>query len=285
MYKIKPEYNGHSSDELDPLERFTFQEVSKEESFFQEWFIIDDENDASHLGLFYEAFLACHALQHAQCFSCKYSKSLRWNGGGTSSWQDLVCITCNSTYEVKTKANMERVEKAFKFNNIPGGSFSNWCLLANSNIRSAPDQKRFLVVLPRAPTFNRQLKKVYPVQIAEISMILPALFPGSFHPNRPIRFKSKISVKLNTRAKWFDLPSTGEEVAHWDIAEKVFVERFSQETFDSLMQDYFFSDDGNESNNEEDEDTPSIGVKEVAEKLGKLDIVPDDWEELDSDDE
>eukprot|EP00804_Cyclotella_cryptica_P010561 CCRYP_019863-RA/>CCRYP_019863-RA protein AED:0.10 eAED:0.13 QI:0/1/0/1/1/1/2/0/352 len=239
-YIMKQEYKRYSSDELDPLERFTFHILSKEEFLFQEWFLVDDENDASHLGLFYETRLACHALQHETCYNCKFKNALRWNGGASSSWQDLVCISCKSTYEVKTKADMERVENAFKWNNIPGGSFSKWCELYNE--KRQPDQKRFLVVLPRSPTLNRQLNKVHPVQIAEIAAVLPSLYPGSFNQRKEIiQFKSTISVKINTKAKWFDLPSTFKMVNTLEIAKRVFIERFSQSTFDSFMELYLSS--------------------------------------------
>lgn len=298
---MKQEYKQYSSDELDPLDRFTFDIISKEECLFQEWFVVDDENDASHLGLFFETLLACHALQHETCYNCKYQNALRWNGGGSSSWQDLVCVICKSTYEVKTKANTERVENAFKWNAISGGSFSRWCQLNNE--KRQPDQKRYLVVLPRTPTFNRQLNKVYPVQIAEISAVLPSLYPGSFDPTkRPIRFKSTISVKIKTKAKWFDLPSTYEKVNTLEIAERVFIERFSQQTFDSLMEMHFCSDDiRNESDDVRNNDNNTSNVyivssvdganngieQKVIEGLINLNLnnVPDDWEDLASDEE
>ena len=43
-YGRKQEYKGFTLEELDPLRRFTFKGVSKEESLFQEWFF--DNKDA-----------------------------------------------------------------------------------------------------------------------------------------------------------------------------------------------------------------------------------------------
>ena len=59
-------------------------------------------------------------------------------------------------YEVKTKANMEKVESALKWNNIQGGSFLSWCELMNS---LHPSKKKYLVILPRKFTINRKLEK------------------------------------------------------------------------------------------------------------------------------
>jgi hypothetical protein len=71
-YRVKPEYKNYNLEQLDPLKRFTFSEMTKEECFFQEWFLIGDNNDASFEGIFMEAGLACHALQNEMCHSCKY---------------------------------------------------------------------------------------------------------------------------------------------------------------------------------------------------------------------
>jgi hypothetical protein len=70
---------------------------------------------------------------------------------------------------------MERVENAFKWNNISGGSFSGWCEIDNEVLQD--EQKRYLVLLPRSATFNRKMEEVYPVYIAEISTVMPKLSP------------------------------------------------------------------------------------------------------------
>lgn len=66
------------------------------------------------------------------------------------------------------------------------------------------------------------MAKVYPVHIAEIKSVLPKLYPGSFNTARQVRFKTNVSVKMNTKEKWFDLPSAGKFVDTWSIAEKVY---------------------------------------------------------------
>ncbi len=126
-YTLKQEFKAYLPSQLDPLNRFTFNRCSKEEKLFNEWFLADDD---SMDGLVFEAVLACHALQAESCHNCKYKNALRWNGGSGSSWQDLVCTNCEATYEIKTKATIEKVETALRYK-IQGGSFSAWCELKN----------------------------------------------------------------------------------------------------------------------------------------------------------
>lgn len=285
-YKVKQEYKSYTLDQLDPLNRFSFVYVSREETFFREWFLVGDNNDASFCGVFMEAALACYVLQNEKCHSCKYSNALRWNGGGSASWQDLFCTVCRSTYEVKTKATTERVENAFTWNKFQGGSFAKWCQLEMENRK--PDQKCYLVVLPRQATYNRKMAKVHPVHIAEIEAVLPKLYPGSFMSSRHhVAFQTTVSVKMSTKEKWFDLPSTGE-IETQEIAEKVFVERFSRDTFDTLMENYFHSYECG-SDVDTDVEGKNLGMTEceVVEKMNELKLAeaPDDWEDLLSDED
>ena len=130
---------------------------------------------------------------------------------------------------------------------------------------------------------------VHPVTIFEIDKVLPKAYHGSFNPNRkPIPFKSTISVKLNTKAKWFDLPHPDENIEDEldEIAKKVYKERFSEESFDQFSKAYFDSDsdDGDVSVKR-----GLVGDVEVVDSVESVTakfqdiIVPDDWEDLDSD--
>lgn len=97
-YIVKREYKQFRSEQLDPLNRYSFVKTTEEEIFFERWFV--DNDVASSQGLLLEAVLACHALQFEACYNCKCRKTLRWNGGGSSSWQDIVCTECGKyTYQ------------------------------------------------------------------------------------------------------------------------------------------------------------------------------------------
>ncbi len=282
-YEKRPEYRSFSKADLDPIHRFTFKPITKPDLIFGRWFL-EDKNEASLLGNLFEAWLACHALQHESCFNCKCQNTLRWNGGSKSSWQDLICTACECTYEIKTKTNMEQVGKALQYNTIPGGSFPRWCELKNSR---RTDQKAFLVLLPRQFTVNRKHQEVYPVQVAEIATVLPKVHEGTFN-RELLSLKSTISVNLNTKSFWFDLPRSNETVDLKSTMEKVFIDRFSKEAFDRFNSIYF------ESSNREGENVHLGSVEERQENrsqsdqfedslvntLEKLEIVPDCWEDL-----
>ena len=152
--------------------------------------------------------------------NCKGRNSLRWYGGSNSSWQDLICTACHSMYEVKSKATMEKVESTFKYNKISAGSFERFCSLYNSP--KNPNQKMFLVVLPRSDTLNRRREVVHPVYVAEIDTAKPKLCESSFNNKRTsMSLKTNVSLKLHTKARWFDLPPP-EFVDIGSIKEKVY---------------------------------------------------------------
>ena len=127
---------------------------------------------------------------------------------------------------------------------------------------------------------------MYPVHIAEIASVLPNLCPGSFNLDKnDIKFKSRVSIKMNTKAKWFDLPSTDEYVECWDIAERVFIERFSQDTFNTFTDEYFGLEESVENTTEGNtNDVQKDGMVDLVQQLKELEV-PDDWEDLDSDED
>ncbi|GFH55984.1 hypothetical protein CTEN210_12460 [Chaetoceros tenuissimus] len=283
-YRRKKEYKSYSCEELDPLYRFTFRKIPKEQNLFRRWFV-DDNQDAKDGNLF-EAIVACHALPHESCYNCKGRNVLRWNGGDGSSWQDIVCVSCKCVYEVKTKANIEKVDEALRRNKISGGSFSRWCKLKNV---TQMNKKSFLLFYHESYS-----KKVFPVQIAEISYVLPSIWPGTFNRLRSlVTLKSTISVKPNTRAKWFDIPLKGETIYMEEIAERLFIERFSKQVYDEFSDEYFLPDSSDEVSCRKGSDSdPSVDVphlkskskddEHLEEALRALEIeeAPDDWEDL-----
>lgn len=142
-YRRKPQFRSFQLVQLDPLNRFRFEPVSNAELFFHRWFA---SGNASRLGVFMEAAIACHAIHNEACFNCKCRRTLRWKGGRGNAWQDLVCTECQAIYEVKTKETRDHIQKALKYNQIPGGSFRDASRLESSR---PVQHKRFLVLLPR----------------------------------------------------------------------------------------------------------------------------------------
>lgn len=274
-YQRKLEFKGLPLSSLDPLHRFKFEQISEAELVFNQWFVDDDPSGDQ--GIVMEAILACHAIHHEACFHCKCRNSLRWNGGGKSSWQDLVCIQCECFYEVKTKKDMDKIARSLKFNRIQGGSFVGWCMLNNSK-RS--DQKVFLVLLPRNATMNRKSEKVFPVQAVEIGKVLPNASHQTFNTKlKSIRLQSQISVNAHTLKHWFALPTPKNRVHLMpEEKEEIYVDRFSREDFDTFTKKYF------PSKAEETLSSASL-ERDPFDVASLLENVPDDWEDLLSDSE
>jgi len=247
-YKLKPKFRGISSQYLDPFDRFRYEEMSKEEHFFSKW-LVDNGNKAEIGGKLMEVCLGFHVLRYEACFHCNSKKSIRWNGGSNSPWQALVCLTCNAIYEVKTKANMEAVESAFRFNKIIGGSFEEFCKIRNSLLQP----KMFCVLLPRKSIAKDPHNQVYPVYVAEITKGVPQLYHAAFNKRLPkLRFKTRISVSLNTKKKWFDLPmpTPNTPVDVGVIGKKVFIDRFSKDKY-LEMKNIYFGDHNDSSSDDE----------------------------------
>eukprot|EP00979_Chaetoceros_neogracilis_P002889 scaffold479_cov123-Chaetoceros_neogracile.AAC.1 len=279
-YERTPEYHDFTNASLDPLKRFQFRPTTKTDLLFKRWFVTEAGGNASDLGMVFETAIACHALQYESCYNCEGQNTLRWNGGSGASWQDLICVMCECMYEVKTKANMEKVSKSFDRNRISGGSFSSFWKLNNSK---RPGQKMFLVILPRTSTLNRRKgQRGYPVHIAEIAHVLPQAYINTFNETMSktsgMRFKSTISVKEGTQARWFDLPLFDwKKSTMRDIKERVFVDRFSRKRYAELDEQYFGNHketimEGLENLKIGDHETNTEGVE-------ILNIVPDDWED------
>ena len=124
------------------------------------------------------------------------------------------------------------------------------------------------------------MPSVIPVTIAEIDKVLPKIYNGSFNSNRSqLSFKSSVSLKM--RRGGFDLPYIGTKIEMEEIAEQVFKERFSVETFEQL-NDLYFGSESDEKCESTKEDKPD--VDDIVQRLAEAGIA-DDWEDLASDSE
>lgn len=308
-YGITDRFRKVTKADLDPIDRFLWvfeKKGSEAERIFRDWFLC--EESAMLEGKVFEAVLACHAIYKEACFHCKRRNSLRWNGGPDTSWMDLVCITCNSTFEVKTKASMERCETELERNLISGGSYYNFWRHRNA-IRDNKNQKMFLVVLPRPWTMNRSGRLVRPVSCFEIEYILPVVRSSCFRPIKPPpgitkeqkeRYKIlplRSLVKLKTapveKAHWFSLE--WEPPIEWGlIMEQVFIEHYSKKEFDRLEAMYFVdssSSEGGDNNGGEKHEQkqteadvePENTVERLKAELEKMKLCSDadeDWETM-----
>lgn len=116
--------------------------------------------------------------------------------------------------------------------------------------------------------------------------MLPRVHHGTFnldhHVNLPL--KSSVSVRLNTKEKWFDIPVTGEIIEMEQIAVKVYKERFSEETYFKMEQLLAGSDCDKSQNSDEVSEVDDLANHLKGTTL--LDLKPvDHWEDMASDSE
>ena len=64
---------------------------------------------------------------------------------------------------------------------------------------------------------------------------------NAFNKKLPtMRFKARISVAINTKKKWFDLPKKNTQVDLWGIGKKVFIDTVSKKKYDEMNELYGF---------------------------------------------
>ena len=192
----KWEYDNLSKLDLDPLARFSEVPLTRREDY-KEWFTSPEIAE----GLVYEARVAIQALYNEACRNCLGRKCLLWNGGPNVSWADMVCSNCDSTYEIKSRINMEAIERSNEHILI-GGDFMNYHSLCSEERKDG--WKRYLVEVSRKPSSTRigsssnQPEWNWIVQIAPIDRLIPRLSPSCFVDGRKMRPKSHVVLKAPT---------------------------------------------------------------------------------------
>lgn len=160
----------------------------------------------------FEAFVSCHASPNVACFHCKGLRTLCWTGGHLSSWRDMTCRLCHSTYEIKAKKDLAAIDKIFRYNTVYGGSFRGWCIEQKKSENT--DAKHFLVLVSRAASYVRSGRRMWVVEITEIDRVLPRLsfksFSTFFRKRKNILLSSTCFVK--ERIKWFQIPHTPTDI-------------------------------------------------------------------------
>ena len=224
--KVKREYDRLGPDDFDPQNRFSFVKVSKRE-FFAIKFGRRSTESLAYEGNVFEALVVSHAIHSEQaCFCCKFRKCLRWNGGIDSPWTDMECINCDSCYEIKSKRDMEAIEKGHE-SIVPGGSYRDFFRLHAQ--KRKPGWKHYLVEVSRMtsyakmPELGEGMHLCHVIHIAEIDRVLPRLKPNCFADGKDMMPRSGILTKTSSKP-WFRVPHL--EVDHMAIYARVLEEEF-----------------------------------------------------------
>lgn len=147
-------------------------------------------------GMVFEALVASHAVWSEPCWKCKTVGSLEWCGGPDDSWRDLYCRNCQSCFEIKSKEDYQRIDKACHFDNLSGGSYQRWCA---ENFGGRVRGTDYIVFVSRTSNAQGWL-----VQIAEIGAVLPVIVCPSDGVSSS--FMVQTCVTMMHRQQWFHIP-------------------------------------------------------------------------------
>ena len=172
---------------LDPLERFTSVTQTKRDNLLESF---ADDNCLN--GYVFEIVLA-HYLQHNEfpCVSCQ-NKTLVWNGGSDYPWMDVVCTSCDSTYEIKSKRDFNTAQALFKGNKIEGGCFRSYFNLANK-YQHRKETNHFVIVIGRQAINDDDSGESFcKCIVGPIHDLLPIINPKTFANVQHPKLRSRI---------------------------------------------------------------------------------------------
>jgi hypothetical protein len=192
---------------IDPLRRFECVGTVEGQERFRDM-VTDLDNSDEISGLASEVIVARYASHNEACYHCKSRNTLFWAGG---PWTDMICTYCSSAFEIKSKRNMEAVEKAGNAQSrfgINGGSYRGYYELHNDPGREA-GWKHYLVLMSRKKSVTYDMETnshrfTWQVLIGEIRSVEPRLSGFSF-AMEPVLLRSSITLKSEPKA-WFNIP-------------------------------------------------------------------------------
>lgn len=226
-----------------PSHEFTYKILSRQEYFYMHWF-----NDKYSFGLFlnhvFKAIVANHGIFNEPCVACKKFNVMQWNGA-SSSWGDIICRECNSSYTIESKAylgkekqrNMNRKVKC----NIPSGSFRAFHLhraYSGKMKKEEPQKilnKNYLIITDCTLTLLSPREQVWVAGITEINRVDPRLCNESFCNIKERSWKEE-AKSISIRTSLF-----GKETSSWNIpykdidflhlAKEVYIQKLSEDAF------------------------------------------------------
>jgi hypothetical protein len=211
---LKEHFKRFPLDELDPLTRFSLlkPDISSAQLAFNDFFaepygggaVYGSSIAGKFAGYVFEAVVATHAVHHEKCFCCKSASTLCWCGGSDTSWRDLYCRSCQSCFEIKSKANKGAIERISNSDRLYAGSFRRWCAedFPSRDIRG----KDNLVFVSRDPSEYKG-QKGWSVYIAEIGTVLPVVDDKTFAEADQEMLSIRTQVTLKKKPElWFRIP-------------------------------------------------------------------------------
>jgi hypothetical protein len=178
------------------------------------------------LGMAFEAIVACHVAHSVlpvSCVHCGSQRSIQWCGGKRSSWADITCLTCQASYEIKSKESQEAISMEFERNSCQGGSYSGYEARVGSNY----NRRCFVAFVSRTskPAYvGETICNTWLVEVAELGGTQPQMQVQPSLNHTGAGPTSKFQVRPGTRKIWFRIPAIEFDLE--TIAREIFDCRF-----------------------------------------------------------
>lgn len=275
--KRKPAFERFRETDLDPFQRFSIVR----EALSNAQLAYNDCSDESWMnGYAFEAIVASHAVHNEACYQCRRRNSLIWCGGSDQSWRDLFCRSCQSCFEIKSKADKAAIDRIMRYDKLQGGSFHRWC---SESFKDRVEGSDFVVFVSRKPSYIKRGEWAWDVDIAEIGSVMPRLSEFSLaNQCQDKRGYLKTIVTMKNRSKWFRIP-VGAQPDLKSIFRESFMEVFPDE-WDRVSKEAHGEATANVEEPKVEVSSvpaPSNTIDELKSSLEGLQV--DDWEDYDSD--
>jgi len=216
----------------------------------------------------------------------------------------MVCVVCKSSYEIKSKENVDIVNRSIQ-DGLFAGSYRMFCQHQKARESMPEECKHFLVIVSRSCISKANNVLYHPVKIAEIHSVVPRLSKDSFGQQLDrVPIRSYATVRRNSAKLWLcipqqnktwrDIKSSAQKVLKEEISDELFKECEAIYKSDSDAANYVFYhlSDPDESHSqpscisEEKESraypvTTSFNtqVAEIRKELEGLRTLEDNWED------
>ncbi|GMI01617.1 hypothetical protein TrVE_jg9819 [Triparma verrucosa] len=213
---------------LDPFFRFFRTEDSFENK--AKTYLSESE------GLCLEIYLAHQVLKRNKpCHNCG-KVALRWSGGSSGPWKDIVCTNCNAVYEVKAKNSIAKFNGSDTLScsrSVNGGSLKAFHELPD-------DVEKYLIILKREDGGGGEDREGSSVVLSKIKNVKARLTGRTFTGGgfstvielKPLEGMVAKNVRFFTH--WFRLEELGKYDRAWRerVVREVFAEVFPSDEVD-----------------------------------------------------
>lgn len=196
---LRPEFEAVETAKLNPLERYSANTISAEEHFREIW-----KDPEGYRATAFRALVGQEACQGQRCIACN-KPTIRWNFATKvyPHWTKLYCVTCKSSYEIKTPEKEETLRKR-----LDAGILHNTAFYGDFQklVKTSPGAKQYVVLV------TTEGLGPHAVWVGQITNVDPQLKDRSFLLDGSVaRIYSRTAIEDPKR--WFQIPVASSQQA------------------------------------------------------------------------